>query len=82
MGEVAAACIAGILTMEDGARVICERSRLLKTMSGQGAMAVVDLSAAELREFLQGRDGELSIAVSNSRRSTVLSGTRAKRRKN
>jgi acyl transferase domain-containing protein len=38
MGEVAAAHIAGALTLEDAARIICRRSRLLSRISGQGAM--------------------------------------------
>ncbi len=74
MGEVAAACIAGLLTLEDAARVICERSRLLRTRSGRGAMALVDLTAAETEECLAGYERSLSVAVSNSPRSTVISG--------
>ena len=46
MGEVAAACIAGAISVDDAARIICQRSRLMKRVSGQGAMAVVELSIA------------------------------------
>ncbi len=74
MGEVAAAHIAGALTLEDAVRVICARSRLLKRLSGGGAMAVVELSIEDTRAVLHGREDALSIAVSNSRRSTVVSG--------
>ena len=49
MGEVAAAHVAGALTLEDAARVICRRSRLLRRVSGQGAMAVVELSPGRSR---------------------------------
>ncbi|MGB9402960.1 MAG: type I polyketide synthase [Candidatus Acidiferrales bacterium] len=74
MGEVAAACVAGALTFEDAFRVICLRSRLLRRMSGRGAMALVELSFDGAREALKGYEDRVSIAVSNSPRSTVLSG--------
>lgn len=74
MGEVAAAHVAGALSLEDAARVICERSRLLATISGRGAMAVVELSAAEVGWRLRGREDRLSVAVCNSDRSTVVAG--------
>jgi phthiocerol/phenolphthiocerol synthesis type-I polyketide synthase C len=48
MGEVAAAHIAGALSLDDAARVICERSRLLRQIEGQGLMAVVELPAEEV----------------------------------
>ena len=38
MGEVAASCVAGALSLEDAALIICRRSRLLKQVSGKGAM--------------------------------------------
>ncbi|PYQ42302.1 MAG: polyketide synthase [Acidobacteria bacterium] len=74
MGEVAAAHVAGILGLQDAAAVICRRSRLLRRTRGQGAMAVVDLSVAQAQEAIAGYEDRLSVAVSNSSRSTVLSG--------
>jgi acyl transferase domain-containing protein/acyl carrier protein len=74
MGEVAAAHVAGALSLEDASRVICRRSRLLRRLSGRGAMALVDLPLEETRHALSGRESQLSIAVSNSRRSTVVAG--------
>jgi myxalamid-type polyketide synthase MxaE and MxaD len=74
MGEVAAACTAGALSIEDAARVICRRSRLLRRTSGQGVMAVVGLSFDETAAAIAGREARVSIAVSNSPRSTVISG--------
>ncbi|NVJ08009.1 SDR family NAD(P)-dependent oxidoreductase [Myxococcus sp. AM001] len=74
MGEVAAAHVAGALSLEDAARVICRRSRLLLRTSGQGAMAVTELTLDEAREVLRGVEDQLSVAASNSPRSTVLSG--------
>ncbi len=74
MGEVAAACVAGALSLEDAACVICSRSRLMKQVSGQGAMALVGLPLDEAQAALAGYEDRLSIAVSNGPRSTVLSG--------
>jgi acyl transferase domain-containing protein/acyl carrier protein len=74
MGEVAAAYIAGALSLDDAARVICRRSRLLRKMSGRGNMVVVDLSLEQAHEALRGYEDRLSIAVSNSPTSTVLAG--------
>ncbi|MCB9450588.1 MAG: type I polyketide synthase [Anaerolineaceae bacterium] len=74
LGEVSGAYIAGTLSLEDAARVICHRSRLMRQTSGQGAMAVVGLSMEETAALLHGYESQLSIAVSNSPRSTVISG--------
>ncbi|MCA9875544.1 MAG: acyltransferase domain-containing protein, partial [Anaerolineales bacterium] len=74
MGEVAAAHVAGALSLDDAACIICQRSKLLRSVSGQGAMAVVGLSMAETAVRLKGYEDRLSIAVSNSPRSTVVSG--------
>src|SRR5581483_5152838 len=76
MGEVAAAYVAGALPLRDAARIICRRSRLLRRTSGQGAMAVVELTIDEATAALAGYGDRVSVAVSNSPRSTVLPGIR------
>nr|AQW44892.1 polyketide synthase [Corallococcus coralloides] len=76
MGEVAAAHVAGALSLEDAARIICVRSRLVKRASGQGGMAVVELSADEARDALRGYEGRLAVGAVNGPRSRVLSGDR------
>jgi phthiocerol/phenolphthiocerol synthesis type-I polyketide synthase A len=77
MGEVAASYIAGAVSLDDAARVICRRSKLMRRAGGQGAMLAVELTANEAAEAIGDRQELVSIAVSNSRRSTVLSGDRA-----
>ncbi len=74
LGEVAAAHVAGALSLPDAARIIAVRSRLLRRIAGRGAMAMVELSLDAARSALAGREDRLSIAVSNSPRSTVISG--------
>ncbi|MBL0740368.1 type I polyketide synthase [Chryseolinea lacunae] len=74
MGEVAAACVAGTISLDDAANIICTRSRLMKKVSGQGgAMAVTELNKASAEEMIQ-RYPALSVAVSNSPKSTVVAG--------
>ena len=75
MGEVAAAYLAGILTLEDAAAVICRRSRLMRTLSGSGAMASIELPASELAAWLDPFAGHVSIAAENSPGTTVVAGS-------
>ncbi|MBZ0276992.1 MAG: acyltransferase domain-containing protein, partial [Anaerolineae bacterium] len=76
MGEVAAAYVAGILSLDDAAHVICRRSQLMKQVSGQGAMALVELTYAAAEQIITagGYSDRLGIAVNNGPTSTVLSG--------
>ena len=74
MGEIAAAHVAGALTLSDAASVICRRSRLMKTLSGRGGMALVELSRGQAERALNGHEAHLSVAVLNGPRSTVISG--------
>ncbi len=76
LGEVAAAHVAGALSLDDAARVICTRARMLRTVRGRGAMMAAELSLAEAQELIAGRESQVAIAGSNSHRSTVLSGDR------
>ncbi|MFP2958443.1 SDR family NAD(P)-dependent oxidoreductase, partial [Myxococcus sp. 1LA] len=77
MGEVAAAHVAGALTLEDAAAIICLRSKLLRRISGRGAMLATELTLEDARKTLAGREDRVAIAVSNSPTSTVLSGESA-----
>ena len=74
MGEVASAHISGAIDLDDAAKIICTRSKLMQTVSGSGgAMAVTELSVREAEKYIK-RFPRLSIAVNNSPKSTVLSG--------
>lgn len=73
-GEIAAAYVAGALSLDDAAKVVAVRSQALATLAGHGAMAVVELSAEELQPRLQPYGEKLSIAAINSPRTTVISG--------
>ncbi|MBC2874315.1 MULTISPECIES: type I polyketide synthase [Streptomyces] len=73
-GEIAAACVAGGLSLEDGARVVALRSRALLEIAGEGGMVSVALPAAETEALLESWDGRISVAALNGPRSTVVSG--------
>ena len=74
MGEVAAAHIAGALSLEDAVRVMCRRSRLLRRIAGRGAMALVELPLHEAQEACAAEASRVAVAVSNGPRASVLSG--------
>ncbi len=71
VGEAAAACVAGILTLEDAVRVICARARIAEKASGLGRMAAVELTVEEAREMM---GGDLSLAAVNGPASLTVSG--------
>ena len=74
MGEIAAAHVIGALSLEDAAAIICRRSAMMQRLTGKGEMALVELSMDDAAAAIRGLEDRLGIAVSNSSRSTVLSG--------
>jgi polyketide synthase 7/polyketide synthase 12 len=78
-GEIAAAVVAGALSLSDGARVIVARSALVaKELHGKGTIVWVGASAADVETRLAGMGEWLSIAGRNSPQAvTVVGGTEA-----
>lgn len=74
LGEIAAAVLSGALSLADGARVVVERSRLLATLTGTGAMALTDLAPDEL-PGLQSAFSSLEIASYNAPSQLTVAGT-------
>ncbi|ORW56632.1 sulfolipid-1 biosynthesis phthioceranic/hydroxyphthioceranic acid synthase [Mycobacterium parmense] len=75
MGESAAAVVAGALSLADGVRVICRRSRLMTKIAGAGAMASVELPAQQVLSELMARGiNDAVVAVVASPQSTVIGG--------
>ncbi len=74
IGEVAAAYVAGALTLAAAVRVVYHRGRLMQQATGLGKMGAVALSAAEAAELVRPFNGRLSVGAINSPTSTVLSG--------
>ncbi|MFF4391146.1 type I polyketide synthase [Streptomyces sp. NPDC001552] len=75
-GEIAAACVAGILTLEDAARVVALRSQAIgRVLAGLGGMVSVPLPAKEVRERIAPWGEErISVAAVNGPSSVVVSG--------
>ena len=76
MGELAAAHVAGVLSLEDACRIICVRSRLMRRVRGAGGMAVVELPESDAASAIAPYAGRLTLAALNSPRSTVIAGDR------
>lgn len=75
-GEIAAACVAGALSLEDAARVVCLRSRAITALAGAGGMAMVFLPEDRTADLLRPYGGRITVAAVNGPRSVVLSGDR------
>ncbi|MFE3553293.1 amino acid adenylation domain-containing protein [Streptomyces sp. NPDC059193] len=73
-GEVAAAVVAGALTLDEGARIMAVRSRALQAVAGVGAMAVVELPLAQVAERIAPYGDAVSVAAVNTPTSVALSG--------
>ena len=74
LGEISAACVAGILSLEDAARVAALTSRALHELGGDDGMVLVDLGAAQLEERIAQIGGRLTLAAFNGPHAIVASG--------
>nr|WP_239157733.1 type I polyketide synthase [Streptomyces sp. SID13726] len=70
-GEIAAACVAGALTLDEGARVVALRSKAIRRLAGTGGMVSVFAGAERVESLLV--DG-VGIAAVNGSASVVVSG--------
>ncbi|WEP00454.2 SDR family NAD(P)-dependent oxidoreductase [Streptomyces sp. FXJ1.172] len=74
-GEIAAAHIAGALTLDDAARIVALRSQALLPLAGKGGMTSLALTHDQALDLIQPWGQDLSIASVNGPHSTVVSGT-------
>ncbi|MDX3692650.1 SDR family NAD(P)-dependent oxidoreductase [Streptomyces europaeiscabiei] len=73
-GEIAAACAAGALSLDDGARVVALRSRAITRIAGTGGMMSVPLSAEDTRARMAPWADRLAVAAVNGPATVVVSG--------
>ena len=73
-GEIAAAAVAGVLSLDDAAMIVAVRSQAIAELAGRGAMASVPLPADEARALAARWHGRVEIAAVNGPRSVAVSG--------
>jgi acyl transferase domain-containing protein/aryl carrier-like protein len=77
IGELAAAVVAGVMTLPDAARLVAARGRLMSALPRDGAMAAVFADVETVRQAIAPYGGQVSIASDNGPTSTVISGVTA-----
>ncbi|CAM5643871.1 hypothetical protein GCM10010343_72690 [Streptomyces avidinii] len=73
-GEIAAACVAGALSLDDAARVVTLRAKALCALAGDGGMVSVAVPRTEIEQWLPRWEGRVSLAAVNGPSAMVVSG--------
>ncbi|MGW6617711.1 SDR family NAD(P)-dependent oxidoreductase, partial [Streptomyces erythrochromogenes] len=74
VGELAAAHVAGVLSLDDACKLVATRGRLMQSAPSGGAMIAIEATETEIRDTLPAHHGHLDIAAVNTPHSTVITG--------
>ncbi len=77
VGEYAAACVAGMFSLEDGLKLIAARARLMQALPQNGAMAAIFAHEEKVAAALRGYEDRVSIAAINDPSNIVISGEKS-----
>ncbi|HUS40447.1 MAG TPA: type I polyketide synthase [Pirellulales bacterium] len=77
VGEFAAACAAGVFSLEDGLNLIAARGRIMQNLPAGGSMFAISADEDRTRSAIEGYEDEVSIAAINGPTQTVISGASA-----
>jgi acyl transferase domain-containing protein/acyl carrier protein len=73
-GEIAAAHVAGVLTLEDSARVVALRAQAIVRIAGRGGMVSLPLAVTDAEDLVARWEGRLAVAAVNGPVATVAAG--------